>query len=227
MRSHIPIKLFKVPNEKNFNQMNFEEFQLKKNPMILLSKRCYLNLYDNDFYFGTSGASTHKFWIRNSDYISISFASIRPIHATDWYLMKDFSFERNHFHFNADIPTEIVFIYYENEFKDKDAKAFFLTGGESENPISIIMEDVPQFKNSMFFLTHDSYLNLIKNTSTLSSYKGITRLIWAPDQEYSGCSIMLNSINDKSLYFIENMNFADFSKIFSVSGLPDTLYFII
>lgn len=227
MRSHIPIKLFKVPNEKNFNQMNFEKFQLKKNPMILLSKRCYLNLYANDFYFGTSGSSTNKFWIRNSNYISISFASIRPIHATDWYLMKDFSFERNHFHFNSDIPTEIVFIYYENEFKDKDVKAFFLTGGESENPISIIMEDVPQFKNSMFFLTHDSYLNLIKNTSTLSSYKGITRLMWASDQEYSGGSIMLNSINDKSLYFIENMNFADFSKIFSVSGLPDTIYFII
>ena len=227
MRSHIPIKLFKVPNKKKFNQMNFEKFQLKKNPMILLSKRCYLNLYANDFYFGTSGSSTNKFWIRNSNYISISFASIRPIHATDWYLMKDFSFERNHFHFNSDIPTEIVFIYYENEFKDKDVKAFFLTGGESENPISIIMEDVPQFKNSMFFLTHDSYLNLIQNTSTLSSYKGITRLMWAPDQEYSGGSIMLNSINDKSLYFIENMNFADFSKIFSVSGLPDTIYFII
>ena len=51
--------------------------------------------------------------------------------------------------------------------------------------------------------------------------------MWAPDQEYSGGNIMLNSINDKSLYFIENMNFADFSKIFSVSGLPDTLYFII
>ena len=227
MRSHIPIKYFRVPNDKNFNQMNFERFHLKKNSMILLSKRCYLNLCNNDFYFGTSGSTTNKFWIKNDNYISISFASIRPIHATDWYLMKDFSFEHNHFHFNADIPTEIVFIYYENEFKDKDVKAFFLTGGESENPISIIMEDVPQFKNSMFFLTHDSYLNLIKNTSTLSSYKGITRLMWVPDQEYSGCSIMLNSINDKSLYFIENINFADFSKIFSVNGLPDTLYFII
>lgn len=227
MKSHIPIKFYRIKSTKNFNQMDFKNFHLKQNSMLLLSRNCYLNICNNDFYFDNSCSSTNKFWIKNDNYISISFASIRPIHATSWYLVKDFSFEHNHFHFNVDMPTEIVFVYYENEFKDKDVKAFFLTGGESENPINIIMEGLPQFDNSMFFLTHDSYLNLTKNTTKFSNYSGIIRLTWSPDNEYSGGNIMLNSINDSSLYFIENMKFSNFSKIFSINGLPDTLYFII
>lgn len=229
MKNHINIRFYKIPKEKNFNEMGFEEFKIQENSIVLLSKLCYLNLCNNDFYFDKPGSPTNNFWIKNSNYHSISSATIKPIHATDWYQLKSFYFQNNSFYFNGDIPTEVLFIYYDDEFEEKHVNAFFVIPNESENPTSFIMKDLPEFKNSMFFLTINPYLELKRTTSMVSSYEGIERLTWLLDEGYNYCggTIMLNSLTDHSLYFIENMSFPSFSKTFSITGFPDTLYFII
>lgn len=222
MIENINVKFHKIPKSKNFYEIEVEKLPIKKNSIVLLSKKCYLNICKYNFYFNNCNDGRTKFLLGSE--LSLS---TKPVCNTNWYLLKTLYSKDYTYSFASIMPINILFVYYEDEFETKDVKAIFFTHTENESPIDFIMEDLPEFKNSMFFLTKRAYSALKKNTNLISSYKGIERFSWLPDVEYSGGNLVLNTISDNFLYFIESMSFTFFEKSFAIDGFPDTLYFII
>lgn len=229
MKNHIKVRFYKIAKGENFNQINFQKLHISDSTIILLSRNCYTNICIEDHYVERSTSSTNKFVLQNNNYFSTSSISIKPVYATYWYLVTNIFYDEFNYCFNGEFTDEILFIYYEDEIEEKDVLTLFILTSQNENPVDFIMQRSPEFTNSIFFLTKTAYSRLKNTTNTISSYKGIERLTWELDDDfnYMGGHIMLNSMSDGNLYFIENMNFSTFTKTFYVKGLPDTIYFIL
>lgn len=212
--------------ETNLSKM-FPINKLTKSTMVLISPNCYHTILNNSTTTPVNPNCPHaNNFIHQTEDGTLSISLIH-LYSANWVFLEYLhynSFEHTNFGY---IPTNIIFVAYEEEFIHKDISAEILRANDYESPADCIMQDLPEFKNSLFFLTEEAYLKLKGNTSTISNYCGMERLIWNPDDSYPGGNIMLHSLNGNYLHYVEGMSFPFIERDFSSEGLPNSVYFVI
>lgn len=229
MASMIKVSTHVVPREEKSILKMLPYFCLKKGTMIFLSNDCYKSVIDTS-YLSSEDLSlpAAKNFIQFTDdgVASISFIQL---YASDWVFLEYLCAKKmNYFHRNdCYIPDEILFITYDDEFALNEVSVNTLMADGNASPIDCIMTDIPEFNNSLFFLTEGAYVKLKKNTSTISAYRGMERLVWDSDDFYPGCNVMLHALGYNRIYFVEGITFQLFRKDFTTKGFPSSIYFII
>lgn len=215
-------------DEKNILKM-IPSFYLNENTMIFLSNECYKNIINSsyqtseDFNFP---AAKNFIQFSEAGATSVSFVQL---YSSDWVFLEYLCCkEANLFHKNSGtIPTDILFVTYDKEFEQKQVSAYTLMTDANYSPIDCIMTNIPEFKNALFFLTDEAYAKLKANTSTISTYRGMERLVWEEDDFYPGCCVMLHTLGNNYFHFVENVLFPPFHKDFTTKGFPNSVYFVI
>ena len=230
MASMIKTSTHIVPREEKSILKMLPHSCLEKGTMIFLSNDCYKKSIIDTSYLSSQDLSlpAAKNFIQFTD-DGVTSISLIQLYASDWvYLEYLCAKEMNYFHRNdCYIPNKILFITYDNEFAQNEVSVHTLMADGNASPIDCIMTYIPEFNNSLFFLTENVYVKLKQNTSTISAYRGMERLVWDSDDFYPGCNVMLHALGCSHIYFVENITFQLCKKNFSTKGFPNSIYFII
>lgn len=229
MNNCIPVKFHKM--SRNMDSLSIFLKSIKFNPttMLFFSKNCYEFLKNNSTILGKT---LHPFYSKNfvkyNENKNIrDYFSLISLYSGEWIYLQKLSAPNMFFNYTLDLPKEIILVYFEDEFSPKNVQVKLIKATNHECPVNCIFDNPSQFENSLIILSKENFEKLRRTTNIVSLYEGVFRLFWQCDDNYPGGIITLKTFDEKYHYLVESMEFPFFTKTFSITGLPNAIFFII
>ena len=145
------------------------------------------------------------------------YFSLEPLYTDGLVCLEKFLLPAFPHKCEKDLPKSVIIIFLEDEKTVPTPETSLI----SANSISSMVNDILWLPSSIFIMTGSAYKRIMESANLISSYCNRYRVL--TEDGY----ISLKSFNGGLNYLVEEIDFANFKKNFSIQNIPKTLHFIV